>query len=431
MLHESPRSEVEFILFAMGSSGDVYPMLGLGKALRTRGRRVLVAANPYFESAARDVGLEFTGIGDAETYRRRRDDPTLWKFARGFKVLFSDMVDNMRPLYDTIRVRAVPNHTVVVAPTSGLGARLANEKLGVPLVNVQLQPIAFRSHYPQQGRPLFAPLKPLVPLLRRAMFRALDRRLFDPHIGPALNAFRAELGLPPVARVFDRWAFSPDLIIGLFPEWFAPRQPDWPPQLRLTGFPLGDLGEGELSSELTTFLAAGERPIVFTLGTAMQFAKEFFAASIEVCRRLGSRAVFVTTFDGQLPHPLPRGMLHVRYAPFSRLLPKASAIVHHGGIGTLAQAIRAGIPQLVTPMNFDQPDNAERLTRLGVADRLRLKDYKVVPVATKLAALRTSPQVTAQCRVMARRLAHTDAVAATCQLIESAAPSAPAENGAA
>jgi rhamnosyltransferase subunit B len=432
MLHESPTPGVEFILFAMGSGGDVYPMFAIGKALRDRGHRVLVVANPYFETAARDAGLAFTGLGSAETYRQRMEDPTLWQFGRGFRVLFTDMIDNMRPLYDLIRVRAVPDHTVVVAPMGGLGARLANEKLGVPLVNVQLQPIAFRSLYEQPGLTVPAVLKPLLPPLRRAWLRAVDRRLLDPPVVPALNAFRAELGLPPVTRVFDGWAFSRDLVIGLFPDWFARPPRDWPGQLKLTGFPLCDRGDdAELPSELSRFLSNGTRPIVFTLGTAMRASKTFFEISVGVCERLGERGVLVTPFTDQLPQPLPSNVIHAPYAPFSRLLPKAAAIVHHGGIGTLAQAMRAGIPQLLTPMNFDQPDNAVRVTALGVADRLRLRNYTIAAAATKIATLRTSAQVAAQCRVMAQRLAQSDSVTATCRLIESAVPSARARNGAA
>src|SRR6185295_8567691 len=122
------------------------------------------------------------------------------------------------------------------------------------------------------------------------------------------------------------------------------------------------------------------------------------------------RGVLLTGFGDQLPQPLPAGLVHASYASFSRLLPKAAAIVHHGGIGTIAQALRAGVPQLVTPMNFDQPDNARRVERLGVADRLRMRDYQPAVAARKLSALIASPQIAAQCRVMAGRLAFNDSL---------------------
>jgi len=426
------RSNLEFILFAMGSAGDIFPMIAVGKALRERGHSVVVAVNPVFEGAVREAGLTFTAIGSAEAYRRRMNDPALWQFGKGFKVLFTDMLENIRPLFDTIRARAVPGRTVVVSPSAGFGARLANEALDVPLVNLQLQPIAFRSVYDQPGLDVPRALRPLLPVVRRGWLRMLDRRLLDPQLAPAVNAFRAELGLPPVSRVFDRWAFSPDLVIGLFPDWFAPPQPDWPAQVKLTGFPLSDSGgESALPTELAQFLDEGDPPIVFTLGTAMKFAAPFLKTSAEVCRLHKVRGVLVTRFRDQLPAPLPAGVLHVDHAPFSRLLPRARAIVHHGGIGTLAQAMRAGIPQLVTPMNFDQPDNALRLVRLGVGDRISLRKYEPSVAARKLATLLASPSVAASCRAVAKRLADADAMSATCRLIESVAPAMLARHGAA
>jgi UDP:flavonoid glycosyltransferase YjiC (YdhE family) len=419
-------------MFAMGSGGDVYPTLALGKALRDRGHGVVVVANPYFEAAADSAGLAFAGVGSADQYRRRLEDPTLWQFGKGFKVLFADMIDNLRPLYDVIRARWVPNRTIVVAPTSGLGARVANEKLGVPLVNVQLQPIAFRSLHEQPGVTVPTGLTPLLPPLRRAWLRALDRWVLDPHAAPALNAFRAELDLPPVTRVFNEWVYSPDLVIGLFPDWFAAPQRDWPRQVKLTGFPLCDRGDGsELPGDLQQFLTEGAPPIVFTPGTAMHFATTFFEVSVEVCQRLGARGLLVTPFADQVPRGLPDGIRAVTYAPFGTLLPRTAAIVHHGGIGTLAQALRAGIPQLVTPTNFDQPDNAARVTRLGVADRVRPRDYTPTVAAKKLAALLASSDVASRCRMAATRLSETDPIAATCALIESVVPSTLAHDGAA
>jgi UDP:flavonoid glycosyltransferase YjiC (YdhE family) len=105
--------------------------------------------------------------------------------------------------------------------------------------------------------------------------------------------------------------------------------------------------------------------------------------------------------------------------------------VHHGGIGTLAQALRAGVPQLVTPMNFDQPDNAMRLARLGVSRSLRLTRYTAPAAAQKLSELLESTEVAARCRAVARRFAGLQALEDTCWFIESARPSTVAGNGAA
>lgn len=114
-------------------------------------------------------------------------------------------------------------------------------------------------------------------------------------------------------------------------------------------------------------------------------------------------------------------MRHAEYAPFGSLVPRAAALVHHGGVGTLAQALRAGCPQLVMPMAFDQPDNAVRLERLGVGRYLRPSRFTGMAVARELDALLGSEDVVRACRSVAGRFVGIDPVAQTCDLIEAAA----------
>jgi rhamnosyltransferase subunit B len=150
------------------------------------------------------------------------------------------------------------------------------------------------------------------------MWWLVDRWLIDPKIVPALNRWRRELGLQPVSRVFKGWLHSPRRVIGLFPEWFAPIQPDWPPQLRLTGFPLYDEpDEHPLSAGLQTFLDAGSPPIRFTPWSANRVASQFFAAALEATRRLGRRALSLTRYPEQLPAVLGADSRHEPYVPFT------------------------------------------------------------------------------------------------------------------
>jgi UDP:flavonoid glycosyltransferase YjiC (YdhE family) len=259
--------------------------------------------------------------------------------------------------------------------------------------------------------------------MRRALLHVLDKHVFDPVIAPRLNAFRSEIGLPPVRRVLREWIHSPQMVIGMFPEWFAKPQPDWPRNTHLTGFPFSDPSEGasELPPDVMDFLARGEPPVVFTLGTAMTFARTFFEVSAEVCRKTGRRGIFLTQFPDQVPAQLPPQVRHFSYVPFGRLLPRTAALVHHGGIGTVAQALAAGVPQLITPFNFDQPDNAARVRRLGAGDSLRPGSYTAPRVSRRLEALLTSPSVAEKCRNTAAKLRENDAVQHTCRLIESLA----------
>ncbi len=260
---------------------------------------------------------------------------------------------------------------------------------------------------------------PLTRLLNRAVYALADRFLFDQELLGTVNGFRQELGLLPVRRLFQNWIHSPDLVIGLFPVWFGAPQPDWPPQTRLTGFPLYDEQERWEDREgLEEFLAAGEPPIVFAAGSANRHAAKFFEVSADACAVLNKRGLMLTHFPEQLPATLPPAVRHFSYVPFSRVLRRSAAVVHHGGIGTCAQALAAGIPQLVVPRGHDQPDNAERLRRLGVARAVRPSDYRPRLVARRLAQLLGSPEAAANCRSLAERMAGANAVEETCGLIE-------------
>jgi UDP:flavonoid glycosyltransferase YjiC (YdhE family) len=247
----------------------------------------------------------------------------------------------------------------------------------------------------------------------------VDRFLIDRELAAETNAFRAELGLPAVSRFFDRWLHSPQLVIGLFPAWFAPPPPDWPPNVHLTGFPLWDEAEvRQLPGELEKFIQGGEPPVIFTAGSAMAQGKDFFGESVEVCRRSGRRGLLLTQFPEQLPPRLPDGVRHFDYVPFSEVLPRAAAFVHHGGIGTTAQALAAGVRQLVVPLAHDQPDNAVRVRRLGVGDFLLPKAYKAPAVLKRLDRLLGSSEVAAACRRRAGEVVAGAGLEQACDLIE-------------
>jgi UDP:flavonoid glycosyltransferase YjiC (YdhE family) len=242
----------------------------------------------------------------------------------------------------------------------------------------------------------------------------------DSVIAPTINELRKELGLPRVRNIIRDYWHSPTLTIGLFPEWYAARQPEWPKQTVLTGFPLFD--EPDLSpidAELDAFLRAGDAPIAFTPGSAMWQARSFFDTSVETCVRLKRRGLLLTRHRDHLPEKLPAGVIHVHYAPFSQLLPRCCALVHHGGIGTTAQAMAAGVPQLVTPFAHDQPDNAERLRRLGVAGVIKASRYTPKRAARVLGELIGSPRVAQSCREVAAKFRGSDPIEKTCELIES------------
>jgi UDP:flavonoid glycosyltransferase YjiC (YdhE family) len=184
-----------------------------------------------------------------------------------------------------------------------------------------------------------------------------------------------------------------------------------------------------MARELAAFLADGEPPIVFTPGTAMRHADRFFETSIQASIELGRRALLLTHYADQIPSRLPPGVATAAYVPFATLLPLSAALVHHGGIGTSAQALAAGIPQLVKPMTFDQPDNAVRLERLGVGLSIRPDHYERRAVAAVLDVLLNSQAISQKCRLSASWIDSAGALARSCEAIETvAANSKPPNN---
>jgi UDP:flavonoid glycosyltransferase YjiC (YdhE family) len=409
----------------LGSAGDVHPFAGLGAEFVARGYRATLITSGVFSRLAEDEGFEFREVMSVAEYQAAAADPDLWDPRKSYGALYKRMIlPAMRNTYRAVAEVMTPGETIVIAPGYAIGARIACEKFGLPLITCHLAPLQFRSGY--QNRHLAGATLPdwLPPWLKRASFWIGDR-VSDAIAGPGVNGFRAELGLPPVRRIIWDWWNSPQLILGMFPEWFATPQIDWPRQTRLTGFPLYDgKSEQQLLPELERFLDADAPPIVFTLGTAMAHAAEFFRTSILACQELGRRGVLISRFADQLPESLPDGFIAVDHAPFQSLLPRAAALVHHGGIGSSAQAIAAGIPQLVRPMSADQPDNAYRLCRLGVAVQLMPKKYHVKAVTEAIQHLTTSLDVRASCRRWAREVCGPKAICQACDYVEQMMASA-------
>jgi rhamnosyltransferase subunit B len=407
------------LIVALGSGGDIYPMTALGRALVERGHRVELVSSPHFARSAYAAGLSFHACISEEDENRALRNPNLWKVGRGFRVLFEGLLDAVPETYRIITTQYTPGRTVIVANAAALAARVARETLGGPLVTVHLQPVLLRSLHHQPGLMVSERWTPAIRALRSILLPALDRWVFDPVLAPKLNQFRSSMGLSPVRRFFAEWIHSPDLVLGLFPDWFVQRLPDWPANTHLVGFVPADPGNpGEDAAELERFLDEGPAPIVFTFGTAMAFARRFFEASAAACRRTGRRGLLVTPYADQVP-PLPDGVRHFAFAAFNQLLPRAAALVHHGGIGTMAAAFAAGIPQLAVPFNFDQPDNAARLQFLGAGAMLRPRAYTERTVARTLDDLVTSSTVQSKCRSIATAMRAARPVDAACDLVEA------------
>ena len=402
----------------MGSSGDVNPFVALGVALQARGHRATVITNPIFRAQIESQGLRFLGVGTEEAARSVIADPDLWDVRKSFGIVSKVIIPSLQEMFRVIEAHA-DQDTVMAFSTLSLGARLAQEKLHIPSASVHLQPGIFRS-IEEQGMFSNLRLSAAHPKwLKRIVFRLADALVLDRYLKGPLNEFRARLGLAPVTRVMHRWLHSPQLVIAFFPDWFGEPQADWPQNMHLVGFPLWDSDPMARIDEALEFLEAGEPPLIFTPGSAGATMHEFFRESVQAAVKLGMRAMLVTNHPEQIPANLPPGIQAFGYLPFSQILPRSALLVYHGGIGTLAQGIKAAVPHLAVPHAHDQFDNAWRLKRLGLGDSIAINSYRAQRAVRAIRGLLSGDGAGLQRRRdYSQRIDSPTAIARAVQLIE-------------
>ncbi len=383
------------VLATLGSLGDLHPTQALALGLQSRGHRVTIATQQMYRAKVEAEGARFHAIRPNLTPDDREAMKLIMDARKGPEFLLKEMIfPRVRASYEDLMEAVRGADLLVTHPITYAGPIVA-EKTGIAWVSTVLAPLSFFSAYDPPvlaAAPWLVSLRGLGPGFHRALFALAKRRTRS--WSEPVRRLRAELGLPPGADPIFDGQHSPDLVLAMFSDLLGAPQSDWPPHTLVTGFLFYDrLEKGQgLSAELARFLDAGPPPIVFTLGTsAVLDAGNFYVESAAAAKELGRRAVLLVGIDmgksafGRLPRPA--GVAAFDYAPFSELFPRAAAIVHQGGAGTTAQAMRAGRPMLVVPFAHDQQDNAARVERLGIARQISRKKWTARRVAVELRAL--------------------------------------------
>ena len=416
--------EKRILLTTTGSLGDLHPFLAIGLSLKARGHIVTIATSKVYRTKVEQTGLGFAPMGphfespSAELMHQvldaRKGPERLIRriMYPGVPAAYAEVMDAMRG------ADAVVTHPITFA------SQIAAEKIGLPWISTVTAPLSLMSRYDPPvlaPMPSLAKLRGLGPGVNGFIIqcgRATTRLWMKP-----ITEFRASVGLPPGQDPIFEGQHAPRRVLALFSRVMTEPQPDWPPQAQVIGFPFYDQAEHgqELDPALERFLDAGPPPVVFTLGSTAVFdAGTFYQESLTAVRQLGCRAVLLAGANA-IKGPLPAGAAVFAYAPYSKILPRAACVVHQGGIGTCGQALAAGRPMLVVPYAFDQPDNAARLERLGVARVIRRKRYTARRAAAELDRLLTDGHYAERAAEAARRVAEEDAVGVACDAVEECA----------
>jgi UDP:flavonoid glycosyltransferase YjiC (YdhE family) len=410
------------LLATIGSLGDLHPMLALALELKRRGHRVTVASTEYYRGKVESLGIGFAPLGPGFDPTDRELIAQCEDLKSGPEVLFRRLVlPHLRPAYDDLLAIA-SSADLMIAGELVFAAPLVAEKLGLKWVSAILSPTSFFSAHD----PSLLVNVPSVYRLRRAGW-AINRailefgKLLARHWWEPVRQLRRELGLGVHCDPLFQDKFSPDLVLALFSRSLALPQPDWPKQTLQPGFVFFDREKAgaETSPELADFLAAGDAPIVFTLGsTAVHNPGNFYEASVEAALRLGKRAVLLGA-KSQLELNSAE-ILALPYAPYSHVFRQAAVIVHQGGSGTTGQALRAGRPQLIVPYGWDQPDNGARVARLGAGLCLARSEYSAQNAAELIGRLLGDARIALHAADIGARVQGEDALRIACDAIETA-----------
>ncbi len=414
------------VLNTFGSFGDLHPYLAIAIELARRGHRPVMATSEVYRAKVEAEGIEFAAVRPdvGELLGQTEFLNKLWDAKHGSKYLLRDyLLPRVEDAFEDLAA-ACEGADLLVTHAAAYAGPIVAEVRKLRWISIALQPAILFSTY---DPPVVAPA------LWAGRFYGMGRWVF----ASMLKAARFETGrwAQPVYRLREKLGLargrnpviegqlSPYGTLALFSPHFAAPQPDWPVNTKATGFVSYDkrgegFGEASDRNELERFLAAGPAPVVYTLGSsAVMAAGRFYEESVKAVTKLGMRAVLLVGKAEEPPRAEGESIYVTDYAPYSELLPRAAATVHQGGIGTVAQALRAGKPMMIVPWAHDQPDNAERCQRLGLARTVRRDRYEWEVVARELDRLLGDARYARGAREMAERLAEEDGVGAACSAL--------------
>jgi rhamnosyltransferase subunit B len=380
------------VLITRGTVGEVHPVLQLAKALSERRHSVTVVSHETFSPDAAAEGIPFKALDVVEEHAAFLNDGcdlnvpnTVPRFFR--KHCLPKITRDYKILSALCRR---PNSVLISRAAASFAELMISENLGVPIVR------------------LFTAVAQ-----QTAMHLVID--LVSSKLAEDINAARAQLGFSPIEN-WRHWLELPALQLGFWPDWFASEISDR--ELNPVGFVFGGTSAPSIPADLAIKTPANGKPVLITAGTGKFVSQKFFDVSLKACKMLGRKAVVVCQRPDLVPFASSESVTVLRWVPsLLSLMKEMSAVVHHGGTITAAEAFAAGLPQVVLPVGPDRLDTATRLRRLGVAEFIEQHALHEKAVAHRLQHLLQSESVACSCRAISSKI-DTLATARACDLIE-------------
>jgi sterol 3beta-glucosyltransferase len=357
-------------IFAAGSRGDIQPCVMLGRALQRLGYNVLLAAPENFAGFIRGFGLRFHPLrGDvqqimaSETGQKFMEDggANPLKQIRAMRKMLAPVALQMAE--DAFEACHDADALISLAIFATFAKTIA-QVLHIPLINVEPTPTLPTRAFPAPGWPV---QRNLGGLHNRLSGFAMLQLLWQWY-RPSVNSFRQHLGLPPFTAASFHQILSSTPMLGAYSSQVIPSPLDWPESAHITGYWFADHStEWRPTPELDAFLDAGDPPVYIGFGSmAGSQPEELAKLVLEALAKSNQRGLLLTGWGGLRAESVPENVFVLDSAPHNWLFPRMAVVVHHGGAGTTAEGLRAGVPAVIVPFAFDQPFWGARLKALGL-----------------------------------------------------------------
>ena len=418
---------LRIVLSNIGTLGDINPLIALARELKRRGHTAVMALPEVYRSRILPHGLEFHPIRPDIDPNNNVLVEMVYDIKHGTEHgLRNFLFPALRQTYeDLLDAATKPERAdLMLLGELNYAGPIVAEKTGIPWASYVLAPLSFFSAFDPPVLPPYPRLAkadkkvPGFGRVIRRVARFASRKWPEP-----IYQLREELGLTCGRNPLFDAKHSPYLVLALFSRVLGVEQKDWPANTVITGFAFydADAGNAKLPPHLEEFVSSGEAPVVFTLGSAAVLAAgDFYEVSAKAAMEVGVRAVLLIGTDARNRPKvkLPESICVAEYAPYSELFSRASVVVHQGGVGTTAQCLKAGKPMLIMPYSHDQPDNARRMKRLGVARIVRKAKYTPEKVMRKLGKILGDSEMAAKARAVAEQMRGEDGVKTASDALE-------------
>lgn len=387
-------------IVALGSFGDVNPFICVARELQRRGHDVVMLICEAAKAKVEQNGIATHVVLSQEQYdlwrnMPRLDDPDHENAKALIHMLLPAVTETITYIWKNFE----PGNSLgITIALQGIGLKFLEQRLGLAVIEMHLAPRNWQS--PKMAE------------------KAAGG--FDHHFAETLNEYASAVGVAKKQQGWFHTLTTDKYSIGLYPQWFLNASVDKASDYVAASHYVFDQDDDNrpLPEALIDFLNQDDAPLAVTFGTYATTDNNLYRSVIEASKRLNKRVVLITQYSEQLPEPLPKHCLHVDYVNLKLLFPRLCAIINHGGAGTCAQAFRAGIPQLICPMAFDQFINADSVTALGSGLQIKVDEFNPDQLQLSLNTLLNNEEIKNRATQLATSFPKHNPAIWSCDLIE-------------